>query len=75
MPGDSAAATVADWRQKLNGAFEGIEDIQLTGHPDFERLVVLVTTEIAAAKHCGPSPVFVGMRRRQTADASLTTKY
>jgi hypothetical protein len=47
VPHDSAAATRTGRRQRVNGAFETVEDVRLTSETDFERFVVIVPTHFA----------------------------
>ena len=43
---DPAPAVSARGRQHLNRAFEAVEGMGFSGHHDFERLVVIVSTQL-----------------------------
>jgi hypothetical protein len=47
MPYDLAAAVRAGWRDRVNRAFEAIENMRLPADPNFEALVVIVPAYFA----------------------------
>jgi hypothetical protein len=57
VPDDSAAAAWTGRRQRVNGAFETVEDVCLTAETDFERFVVIVPAHLALG-HTGLSGLF-----------------
>jgi hypothetical protein len=44
---DSAIAVRANWRQRVDCALEAVEDVTLSAHEYFKRLVILVFTNFA----------------------------
>jgi hypothetical protein len=55
MSDDAAVTVLAVWREGVNGAFETVEDVSLSSHNDFKRLVVLVSADFALAHFETPS--------------------
>ena len=47
MPHDPAIAVWADRRQRVDGAFEAIECVMLSGYDHFERFVIFVLANFA----------------------------
>jgi hypothetical protein len=52
MADDTAATVRADWRQRLDRAFERVEDHGAAVHPDLETLVVIVAALRALPHEC-----------------------
>ena len=57
---DAAVAVIANWRERVDRAFEAVEDVRLAGDDDFEALVVFVAAGFARAAGHAPSAGFQG---------------
>jgi ADP-dependent phosphofructokinase/glucokinase len=49
MPHDPAIAVWADWRQRVDRAFEAIECVMLSGYDHFERFVIFIFANFACS--------------------------
>jgi hypothetical protein len=49
MPHDPAIAVWADWRQRVDRAFEAIECVMLSGYDHFERFVIFILANFACS--------------------------
>ena len=49
VPDDPAIAVWADWRQRVDRAFEAIEGMTLAGNDHFKRLVIFILANFACS--------------------------
>jgi hypothetical protein len=49
MPHDPAVAVWADWRQRVDRAFEAIERVMLSGYDHFKRFVIFIFANLACS--------------------------
>ena len=49
MPHDSTIAVWADWRQRVDRAFEAIECVMLSGYDHFKRFVIFILANLACS--------------------------
>ena len=49
MPHDPAIAVWADWRQRVDRAFEAIECVMLSGYDHFKRFVIFIFANFACS--------------------------
>jgi hypothetical protein len=49
MPHDPAVAVWADWRQRVDRAFEAIECVMFSGYDHFKRLVIFIFANLACS--------------------------
>jgi hypothetical protein len=49
VPDDPAVAVRANWRQRVNRAFEAIECVMLSGYDHFKRLVIFIFANFACS--------------------------
>jgi len=49
MPHDPAVAVWADWRQRVDRAFEAIECVMFSGYDHFKRFVIFIFANLACS--------------------------
>jgi hypothetical protein len=74
VPHDSAAATRTRRRQRVNGAFETVEDVRLTSETDFERFIVIVPAHFALGHIDRSSGLLNELKRLQNSRPSSSAR-